>query len=99
MSASVRSTPPEMSDGLVVALVVVAVTVASVLVYAGIGRSLSEWRRSASEPFAGRAPEGELREEVRTSVLAENYRRSRRGEPQLDVDAEVERRLRELDIN
>jgi hypothetical protein len=87
--------------GLVIALVVVAVTLASVLVYAGIGRSLNEWRRRASEPLAGRAPEGELREEVRASVLALNDRRSRRGEPQLDIDAEVERRLREfeLDIN
>jgi hypothetical protein len=38
-----------------------------------------------------------LREEVRALVRARNARRAARGEPPLDVEAEVERRLSELD--
>ena len=38
----------------------------------------------------------ELREEVRTLVEATNARRVARGEEPLDVEAEVNRRLREL---
>jgi hypothetical protein len=37
-----------------------------------------------------------LRDEVRQLVEARNERRMRRGEEPLDVDAEVERQLREL---
>jgi len=37
-----------------------------------------------------------LRDEIRQLVIAANERRRRRGQPPLDVDAEVERRLREL---
>ncbi len=37
-----------------------------------------------------------LREEVRQLVVARNERRARRGEAPLDVDAEVERQLRDL---
>ncbi len=37
-----------------------------------------------------------LRDEVRQLVLARNERRVRAGKPALDVDAEVERRIREL---
>ena len=39
----------------------------------------------------------ELRAEVRALVEARNARRAARGEAPLDVDAEVERRLSELD--
>lgn len=39
---------------------------------------------------------GGLREEIRQIVVANNERRQRRGEPPLEVEAEVERRLREL---
>jgi len=38
-----------------------------------------------------------LREEVRQLVVARNERRMRKGEKPLDVDAEVERQLRELE--
>ena len=44
-----------------------------------------------------RAPDDDLRAEVRALVEARNVRRVARGEPPLDVDAEVERRLSELD--
>lgn len=37
-----------------------------------------------------------LREEIRQIVIAGNERRERRGDPPLDVEPEVERRLREL---
>jgi hypothetical protein len=37
-----------------------------------------------------------LRDEVRELVVARNERRVRRGQAPLDVDAEVERRIREL---
>jgi len=37
-----------------------------------------------------------LREEVRDFVIARNERRIARGQEPLDVDAEVERRLREV---
>jgi hypothetical protein len=82
--------------GLVIALVVVGVTIASALVYAGIGVSLGRWRDEADQPLGGRPQDGDLREEVRTLVVADNERRARRGEEPLDVDAEVERRLREF---
>ena len=42
------------------------------------------------------AVDPELREEVRTLVVATNARRAARGQEPLDVDAEVDRRLREL---
>ena len=42
---------------------------------------------------AERADEGSIREEVRALVEARNARRIARGEPPLDVDAEVEQRL------
>jgi hypothetical protein len=37
-----------------------------------------------------------LRAEVRQLVRARNARRARRGQPPLDVEAEVERQLRDL---
>jgi hypothetical protein len=41
--------------------------------------------------------DSDLRAEVRAHVEARNARRAARGEPPLDVEAEVERRLSELD--
>jgi hypothetical protein len=50
------------------------------------------------EAVLGRqAPDDDLRSEVRALVEARNARRAARGEPPLDVEAEVERRLAELD--
>jgi hypothetical protein len=37
-----------------------------------------------------------LRAEVRQLVVARNERRARQGKPPLDVEAEVERQLRDL---
>lgn len=85
-----------MDPALVVVIVVVGVTIASALVYAGIGGTLGRWRRELSEPVARRDEPDDLREEVRTLVVADNERRQRRGEPPLEVEPEVERRLREL---
>ena len=42
------------------------------------------------------AADPELREEVRTLVEARNARRVARGEEPLDVEAEIDRQLREL---
>ncbi len=44
-----------------------------------------------------RAPDDDLRAEVRALVEARNARLVARGKPPLDVDAEVERRLSQLD--
>jgi hypothetical protein len=49
-----------------------------------------------SPPDEGERQDAALREEVRQLVLARNDRRMRRGEPPLDVEAEVDRQLREL---
>ena len=43
------------------------------------------------------APTRALRDEVRQLVVARNERRARQGKEPLDVDAEVERQLRELE--
>jgi hypothetical protein len=82
----------------VIALVVVVVTIASALVYAGIGGTLGRWRREVSGPVARPDEPDGLREEVRTLVVADNERRMRRGEEPLEVEAEVERRLREFGV-
>lgn len=89
-----------MDPGLVVALVVIAVTIASVLVYAGVGGALGRWRERVTGLDATRQEgtvDETVREEVRQMVHAANARRVRRGEEPLDVDAEVERRLRALE--
>jgi hypothetical protein len=51
-----------------------------------------------SEPAAAtgeQAPESGLRAEVRQLVVANNERRARRGEQPLDVESEVDRRMKE----
>ena len=55
--------------------------------------SRPSWRRSRAAPE--RADAG-LREEVRQLVVARNARRARQGKEPLDVEAEVERQLRDL---
>jgi hypothetical protein len=63
------------------------------------GASPTGLRSTGNDPLSG-APtiseDPELREEVRTLVEASNARRVARGEEPLDVEAEVDRRLREL---
>jgi hypothetical protein len=57
-----------------------------------------EARRAArGEAPAPPPPDDDLRAEVRAHVEARNARLIARGEPPLDVEAEVERRLSELD--
>ena len=79
---------------VIVAVVVVGglVGVATVLfsrgAYDHIGRSSITFDHEAE-----RADEGSIRDEVRTFVEARNARLRARGEPPLDVEAEVERRL------
>lgn len=53
-------------------------------------------RRPAAPPAAASGADDELLEEIRQVVVAGNERRARMGEPLLDVDAEVARRLRQL---
>jgi hypothetical protein len=56
--------------------------------------------RAALAARRGSAPtpvDDDLRAEVRALVEARNARRVARGDPPLDVDSEVERRLAELD--
>jgi hypothetical protein len=50
---------------------------------------------SVEEPHAP-ASDAEIVEEVRELIRARNARRVARGEPPLDVDAEVSKRLRDL---
>lgn len=87
--------------GVVIAIVVVAVTIASVLVYAGVSGALRGWRgglRGVDDELLGRTDTeagaaADREEEVRQMVEAQSYRRVQRGEEPLDIDAEVERRL------
>lgn len=51
---------------------------------------------TAQDAVAPPATDDGLREEVRQVVVAGNERRARMGEPPLDVEAEVERRLARL---
>jgi hypothetical protein len=92
-----------MEPGVVIAIVVVAVTIASALVYVGVSGALRSWRGSLrgvdeellgeTDTEAGAAADRE--EEIRQMVEAQSYRRVQRGEQPLDIDAEVERRLSE----
>jgi hypothetical protein len=75
--------------GLLVAL---AAAVASRDVYEHIGRGGLD---RDVDPPAG-APDEGLAEEVRALAVARNARRRERGLEPLDVETEVERRLREL---
>ena len=59
-------------------------------------RSRSTWTRSWTRSPAPPGPIRRLREEVRQLVVARNERRLRHGEEPLDVEAEVERQLRDL---
>lgn len=82
---------------VVVAVVVLAGVVAVVLAFTArdtydqIGRSDITFDHEAERSTNG------LRAEVRTFVEAANQRRIARGEPPLDAEAEVERRLSSQD--
>ncbi|MFZ1992633.1 MAG: hypothetical protein WAU75_00880 [Solirubrobacteraceae bacterium] len=56
------------------------------------GRNHLVMERSPSEPAAGSAAAlGEREEEIRQMLEARNARRRRRGEPEVDIDAELDR--------
>ncbi|MEA2299876.1 MAG: hypothetical protein QOE44_411 [Solirubrobacteraceae bacterium] len=84
--------------GVVVGVVVVALLVALAAalasrdVYEHIGRG---GLGPGGDPPAG-SPDDGLAEEVRALAVARNARRRERGLEPVDVEAEVERRLREL---
>jgi hypothetical protein len=86
-----------LEPGLVIAIFVVVVTIASALVYAGVGRALGGWRsglqgvEGRADTEAGAAAERE--EEIRQMVQARSDRGVARGREALDVDAEVEKLL------
>ena len=61
----------------------------------------AELTRLTRAPAAGPAPAGEaldpeLLAEIRELVIARNHRRARRGEPPLDVEAEIARQIARL---
>jgi hypothetical protein len=57
-----------------------------------------ELERLLAEPAHGSpAADPALREEVRQLVIARNARRQRQGKEPLEVEAEIERQLRELE--
>ena len=67
-------------------------------IYSGLGSSDLEMRREQqpASPAGPGAGDPALREEVRQLAVARNERRLRQGKEPLDVDAEVERQLRDL---
>ncbi|MGE5636154.1 MAG: hypothetical protein ACM3UV_04330 [Nocardioidaceae bacterium] len=67
-------------------------------VYRGLGRggSLGMDALPDAHARAEARPDAALAEEVRQLIVAANERRARQGEPPLDVEDEVERRLRAL---
>lgn len=90
-----------MDDAFIAVVVVVSVAalVVAVVVLATSSGSYDEIGRgglSLEEPVQRRETYADVVAEVRGFVEAANVRRAARGEPLLDVDAEVMKRLREL---
>ena len=85
--------------GIVLFVVVGLAAVVGLISLAGRGRMYDEIGRSGLPPEAEPEPltgDAALTQEVRALVEVRNERRRRRGEPPLDVEAEVARELREL---
>jgi hypothetical protein len=80
-----------------VAVVVAAISFyGSGRIYKGLGRSGAftmdeggDERRSRPAPQTGAAADAEAREEIRQMLEAKSARREARGEPPLDIDAEM----------
>jgi hypothetical protein len=89
--------------GTVLVLITVVVAPIAAIAFARSGPAWEQIGRGplAIEPHTPTAEEErtplpgdpQLRAEVRGLVLAANERRARRGEPELEVEAEIERRL------
>lgn len=92
--------------GTIVIVIAIAAAVAAVLSYVGtseIYRDLGRTGLALDEPELRPGPErgsvaswAEAEAELRQLVEAKSARRAARGEPPLDVDAEVARRLDQL---
>ena len=78
-------------------MVVVAGVVAVVLAFAARGTYDQIGRSDITFDHEADRSTNDLRAEVRAFVEAANARRIARGEPPLDVEAEVEQRLRRSD--
>jgi hypothetical protein len=93
--------PMALSSGTVLVLITLLVLPIAAIAFARSGpawRSIGKGPLAIEEPEPDRAPqatedEEALRAEIRQVVLADNERRTRRGEPPLDVSAETQRRL------
>jgi hypothetical protein len=96
--------PTALSSGTVLVLITLFVLPIAAIAFA---RSGPAWKSIGKGPLALEEPdpdpvppaaEGEeaLRAEIRQLVLADNERRTRRGEAPLDVSAETQRRLADL---
>jgi hypothetical protein len=88
-------------NGTVLVLITLLVLPIAAIAFARSGpawKSIGKGPLALEEPEPDRPPsaaDGEeaLRVEIRQLVLADNERRTRRGEPPLDVSAETQRRL------
>jgi hypothetical protein len=92
--------------GIVLVVVVVLAAIVAIVTLGGFGRAYDEIGRGglslgdgsdrpAREPTPAMAA-GERDAEIRQMLEARNARRVRQGQEPLDVEAEVERRLRDL---
>jgi hypothetical protein len=96
--------PMALSSGTVLVLITLFVAPIAAIAFARSGpawKSIGKGPLALEEPEPGReAPGAEreraLRDEIRSLVLAANERRTRRGEPPLDVETETRRRLADL---
>jgi hypothetical protein len=79
---------------IVVAVIAVIAAAASYWGSAGLYREIGRPRELAPQP--GPAADVSLRDEVRQLVIARNERLLRQGREPLDVEAEVDRQLRDL---
>ena len=94
----------EDSFGTVLIAIAVVAAVVACLSYVGTGaiyRGLGRTGLALDEPDLQPSPHPDagdpaLREEVREVVIAANERRARRGQPPLDVEGEIDRRLRDF---
>jgi hypothetical protein len=88
-----------MDAGSVLIIVPIAILPVAAIAFALSGPRWSEIGKgdfALEQEVARRMGNVELRDEVRQLVIASNERRQRRGEAPLDVEAEVERQLRDL---
>ena len=81
---------------IVVSLVAFVIAVVALVGSSGAYDQIGRGGLSVEDPLPPGAGEAGLEAEIRELVELRNARRVARGEPPLDVDAEVSKRLREL---